>query len=95
MAELLLPKEHYESLFYAFFVAASVNCNAFLEFHCQNNIISAKWSDTNKPYTIADANIPNRAVALGPDVSSPPPPSFQPLVSYSQEDGSVKLWKKR
>ena len=95
MAELLLPKEHYQSLFDAFFAAASVNCNAFLEFRCQNNIIRAKWSDTNKPYAVADANMPNRAVAPGPDVSRPPPPSFQPIVSNSQEDGSIQLWKRR
>ena len=95
MAELLLPKEHYQSLFDAFFAAASVNCNAFLEFRCQNNIIRAKWSDTNKPYAVADANMPYRAVAPGPDVSRPPPPSFQPIVSNSQEDGSIQLRKRR
>ena len=80
MAKLLLPKQLYQSLFDAFFAAASVNCNAFLEFCCQNNEIRAKWSDTNKPYSAADANKPisNTSTPV-PDVSKPPP-SFAPIV---------------
>ena len=95
MAKLLLPKQHYQSLFDAFFAAASVNCNAFLEFRCQNNIIRAKWSDTNKPYSAADANKLNDAVIPAPDVSRPPPPSFYSIVSNSQKDIPELPRKKR
>ena len=84
MAKLLLPKQIYQSLFDAFFAAASVNCNAFLEFRCQNNEIRAKWSDTNKPYSAADANKPSSNMSTpAPDVSRPPP-SFAPFVINGQ-----------
>ena len=48
MAKLLMPKEIYQTLIDSFFLAASVNCNAYLEFRVQGGIIRTKFSDTEK-----------------------------------------------
>ena len=85
MAKLLLPMEHYQVLFNTFLVAAKVNSNAFLEFRCQNNSICVKWSDTNKPYTATDANMPQTGIAAFNNVSRPPPTAVQFPVGYRRE----------
>ena len=72
-------------LFNAFFAAAKVNNNAFLEFRCQNNTVRVKWSDTDKPYTIKDANMLHRGLAAFIDVSRPPP-TAAPSSSLSETD---------
>ena len=90
MSKLLLPKEHYQALFDAFFAAAKVNSNAFLEFRCQNNIVRAKWSDTNKPYTATDANMPKTGIPTFFDVSRPPPHAVQLPVSNERKREKTK-----
>ena len=71
MAKLLMPKEIYRSLLDSFFLAASVNCNAYLEFRVQGGIIRTKFSDTEKP---------GHKLLPEPNFSKPPP-SFRPHVS--------------
>ena len=88
MATLLLTMEQYQSFFDAFFAAAKVNNNAFLEFRCQNNTVRVKWSDTDKPYTTKDANMPHRGLAAFIDVSQPPPTAIQfPVRNRHERDG--------
>ena len=88
MATILLPMEHYQMLFNAFFAAAKVNNNAFLKFRCQNNTVRVKWSDTDKPYTTKDVNMPHRGSATFVDVSRPPPTAVQlPVGNRRESDG--------
>ena len=77
--------EQYQSFFDAFFAAAKVNNNAFLEFRCQNNTVRVKWSDTDKPYTNKDAIMPHRGSATFVDVSQPPPTAVQLHVGSRRE----------
>ena len=80
MAKLLMPKEIYRTLLDSFFLAASVNCNAYLEFRVQGGIIRTKFSDTEKP---------GHKLLPEPNFSRPPP-SFRPYVS----SGSTREPKK-
>ena len=72
MAKFLMPKDFYRSLLDSFFLAASVNCNAYLEFRVQQGIVRAKLSDTVKPG--------NGLMPL-PNLSRPPPPNFRHQVN--------------
>ena len=82
--------EHYQTLFNALFAAAKVN-NAFLEFRCQNNTVRIKWSDTDKPYTTKDINMPHRGSATFVDVSRPPPTAVQFPVGNRRERGGEEV----
>ena len=95
MAKLLMPKHIYQSLFDAFFVSASVNCNAFLEFRVQCNEVRVKWSDTQKPYNAAYPNRPSSTVVAQATDISRPPPSFLQHVNNGQKESSGQLRKKR
>ena len=72
MAKFLMPKDFYRSLLDSFFLAASLNCNAYLEFRVQQGIVRAKLSDTVKPG--------NGLMPL-PNLSRPPPPNFRHQVN--------------
>ena len=68
MAKFPSPKDYYQTMFDSFILAASVSCDAYLEFRVQAGIVRVKLSDTFKP---------NNTSFQMPNLSRPPPSIFR------------------